>query len=169
MLFRSDDVSFATVLQATTCLAAWALGVSLHASVVKTGFEVSQAVATSLITMYSKSGHLDDASRVFEVAEGHLSIMSWTSMITAFQQHGQAGQAINLFETLLKNGIMPDHITFVSVLSSCSHSGLVEQGRKYFSLMTKVYKLTPRSEHYGCMVDMFGRAGLLGEIGRAHV
>ncbi|CAM0881029.1 unnamed protein product [Alopecurus aequalis] len=158
-----DDVSFATVLQAIACLPAWALGASLHASVLKTGFEVSQVVARSLITMYSKSGHLDDAHRVFEVAEGHLSIMSWTAMITAFQQHGQVGQAINLFETLLKKGIMPDHITFVSVLSSCSHSGLVEQGRKYFSLMTKVYKLTPRSEHYGCMVDMFGRAGLLGE------
>jgi pentatricopeptide repeat protein len=158
-----DDVSFATVLQATACLAAWALGASLHASVVKTGFVVSQAVASSLISMYSKSGCLDDARRVFEAAEGHLSLMSWTAMITAFQQHGQAGQAINLFEMLLKKGIKPDHITFVSVLSSCSHSGLVELGRNYFSLMTKVYKLTPRSEHYCCMVDMFGRVGLLGE------
>uniref|UniRef100_A0ACD5VQ31 Uncharacterized protein n=1 Tax=Avena sativa TaxID=4498 RepID=A0ACD5VQ31_AVESA len=158
-----DDVSFATVLQATACLAAWALGASLHACVVKAGFVGSQVVARSLVSMYSKSGRLDDARRVFEVAEGHLSIMSWTAMITAFQQHGQGGQAINLFETLLKKGIMPDHITFVSVLSSCSHSGLVELGRKYFSLMTKVYKLTPRSEHYCCMVDMFGRAGHLGE------
>jgi pentatricopeptide repeat protein len=158
-----DDVSFATVLQATACLAAWDLGASLHAAVEKTGFVVSQVVARSLINMYSKSGCLDDARRVFETAQGHLSIMSWTAMITAFQQHGQGRQAINLFEILLKKGIMPDHVTFVSVLSSCSHSGLVELGRKYFGLMTKVYKLAPRSEHYCCMVDMFGRAGLLGD------
>lgn len=158
-----DDVSFTTALQASVCLAEWALGVSLHASVVKTGFLVSQGVATSLITMYSKSGRLDDARSVFDVAENHLSIMSWTAMITALQQHGQGGPAIDLFETLLEKGIMPDHITFGSVLSSCSHSGFVEKGRRYFSLMTQVYKLTPWSEHYSCMVDMFGRAGLLGE------
>ncbi|XP_071684262.1 pentatricopeptide repeat-containing protein At1g08070, chloroplastic-like isoform X2 [Lolium perenne] len=161
-----DDVSFATVLQATACLAAWDFGASLHAAVEKAGFVVSQVVARSLISMYSKSGCLDDARRVFEAAQGHLSIMSWTAMITAFQQHGQGRQAINLFEILMEKGIMPDHVTFVSVLSSCSHSGLVQLGRKYFSLMTKVYKLAPRSEHYCCMVDMFGRAGLLGEAKR---
>jgi pentatricopeptide repeat protein len=84
-------------------------------------------------------------------------------LITALQQHGQGVQAIDMFETMLEKGVSLDHVTFVSVLSSCSQSGLIEQGRKYFNLMTQVYKITPWSEHYASMVDMFGRAGLLGD------
>jgi pentatricopeptide repeat protein len=84
-------------------------------------------------------------------------------LITALQQHGQGVQAIDMFETMLEKGVPLDHVTFVSVLSSCSQSGLIEQGRKYFNLMTQVYKITPWSEHYASMVDMFGRAGLLGD------
>ncbi|XP_062234079.1 pentatricopeptide repeat-containing protein At1g08070, chloroplastic-like [Phragmites australis] len=171
MLFRSmvrdgvlpDDVSFATALQASASLSAWALGASIHASVVKTGFLDSHGLACSLVTMYSKCGFLDDACRAFEGAEDHLCVTLWTAMITALQQHGHGVQAIDMFETMLENGIPPDHITFISVLSSCSHNGLVEQGRKYFNSMTQVHKITPWSEHYACMVNMFGRAGLLGE------
>nr|CAB3476955.1 unnamed protein product [Digitaria exilis] len=170
MLFQSmvrdgvmpDDVSFATALQASACLLSRALGASIHASVVKTGFLDSDGIASSLITMYSKSGSLDDALRAFEVEE-RLCVMPWTAIITALQQNGHGVQAIEMFEQMLENGIPPDHITFVSVLSSCSHSGLVEQGRKYFNSMTQVHKITPWTEHYACMVDMFGRAGLINE------
>ena len=84
-------------------------------------------------------------------------------MITALQQNGHGVQVVDRFKKMLEHGIPPDHITFVSVLSSCSHSGLVEQGRKYFKLMTQVHKITPSTEHYACIVDMFGRAGLLSE------
>ncbi|KAL5221875.1 hypothetical protein ABZP36_026588 [Zizania latifolia] len=158
-----DDVSFATALQASACLASCILGATIHASVVKTGFSDSPGLSSSLITMYSKCGCLDDACRAFNLAEDHLCVMPWTAMITALQQHGHGGQAIDLFETMLEKGIKPDHVTFVSVLSSCSHSGLVEEGRKYFNLMTQVHRITPWSEHYACMIDMFGRAGLLSE------
>jgi len=138
----------------------------MHASVVKTGFLDSDGVASSLLTMYSKCGCLDDAHRAFVGTKDHLHVMSWMAMITALQQHGHGMQAIDVFENMLENGIPPDHITFVSVLSSCSHSGLVEQGRKYFDSMTQVHKITPGNEHYACMVDMFGRAGLLTEAKR---
>ncbi|KAL6850419.1 hypothetical protein ACP4OV_021046 [Aristida adscensionis] len=158
-----DEVSFATALQASACLPTLALGASIHASVVKTGFLDSHGLASSLITMYSKCGCLDNARLVFDVVEDHLCVMSWTAIITALQQHGHGVEATNMFDTMLEKGIIPDHITFVSVLSSCSHSGLVEQGRKYFNLMTQVHKFTPWNEHYACMVNMFGRAGLLGE------
>ncbi|KAG0537375.1 hypothetical protein BDA96_03G143800 [Sorghum bicolor] len=174
VLFRSmvrtgtlpDDVAFATVLQASACMSAWAIGASMHASVVKTGFLDSDGVASSLITMYSKCGCLDDAHQAFVGAKDHLHVLSWTAMITALQQHGHGMQAIDVFENMLENGIPPDHITFVSVLSSCSHSGLVEQGRKYFDSMTQVHRITSWNEHYACMVDMFGRAGLLTEAKR---
>jgi pentatricopeptide repeat protein len=171
MLFQSmvrdgvvaDDVSFATGLQASACMLSWALGASIHASVIKTGFLDSDGIAISLITMYSKCGSLDDAFRAFQLAKDCLCVMSWTAMITALQQNGHGVRAVDMFEKMLENGIPPDHITFVSVLSSCSHSGLVEQGRKYFKSMTQVHNITPSTEHYACMVDMFGRAGLLSE------
>ncbi|CAL4976735.1 unnamed protein product [Urochloa decumbens] len=174
MLFHSmvregilpDDVSFATALQASACMLSWALGASIHASVIKTGFLDSDCIASSLITMYSKCGSLGEACRAFEVAEDRLCVMSWTAMITALQQNGHGVQAVDMFEKMIEHGIPPDHITFVSVLSSCSHSGLVEQGRRYFSLMTQVHKIAPSTEHYACMVDMFGRAGLLSEAKR---
>ena len=158
-----DDVSYATALQASTCMLSWALGASTHASVIKTGFFDSDGIVSSLITMYSKCGSLGDALRAFEVAEDRFCVMSWTAMITALQQNGHGVEAVDMFEKMLERGIPPDHITFVSVLSSCSHSGLVEQGRKYFNLMTQVHKITPSTEHYACIVDMFGRAGLLSE------
>ncbi|KAK8451969.1 hypothetical protein SEVIR_5G032200v4 [Setaria viridis] len=171
MLFQSmvrdgvvpDDVSFATVLQASACMLSWALGASIHASVIKTGFLDSDGIASSLITMYSKCGSLDDALRAFQLAKDRLCVMSWTAMITALQQNGHGVQAVGMFEKMLENCIPPDHITFVSVLSSCSHSGLIEQGRRYFNSMTQVHNITPSTEHYACMVDMFGRAGLLSE------
>ncbi|CAO2203267.1 unnamed protein product [Urochloa humidicola] len=161
--FVPDDVSFATALQASACMLSRALGASIHASVIKTGFLDSDGIASPLITMYSKCGSLGDALRAFEIAEDHLCVMSWTAVITALQQNGHGVQAVDMFEKMLENGIPPDHITFVSVLSSCSHSGLVEQGRSYFNSMTQVHKITPSTEHYACMVDMFGRAGLLSE------
>ncbi|CAL4950353.1 unnamed protein product [Urochloa decumbens] len=171
MLFQSmvrdgvvpDDVSFATALQASACMLSRTLGASIHASVIKTGFLDCVGIASSLITMYSKCGSLDNALRAFEVAEDRFCVLSWTAMITALQQNGHGVQAVDMFEKMLEHSIPPDHITFVSVLSSCSHSGLVEQGRRYFSLMTQVHKITPLTEHYACMVDMFGRAGLLSE------
>ncbi|RLN22882.1 pentatricopeptide repeat-containing protein [Panicum miliaceum] len=126
----------------------WALGASIHASVIKTGFLDSDGVASSLITMYSKCGSLGDALRAFEVAEDRFCVMSWTAIITALQQNGHGVQTVDMFEKMLEHGIPPDHITFVSVLSSFSHSGFVEQGCKYFNLMTQVHKITPSTEHY---------------------
>ncbi|RLM92146.1 pentatricopeptide repeat-containing protein [Panicum miliaceum] len=135
-----DDVSYATALQASACILSWALGASIHASVIKTGFLDSDGVASSLITMYSKCGSLGDALQAFEVAEDHFCVMSWTAMITALQQNGHGLQAVDMFEKMLEHGIPPDHITFVSVLSSCSHSGLVEQGRKDLEMGEEVAK-----------------------------
>ncbi|KAL5227662.1 hypothetical protein ABZP36_015927 [Zizania latifolia] len=160
-----DDVPFATALQASACLASCVLGASIHASVLKTGFLTRHGPSSSLITMYSNCGCLDDAQRAFEEAEDQLCVMSWTAIITALQQRGHGGrQAIDLVETMLEKGIKPDHISLVIVLSSCSHSGFVEEGLGCFNLMTQVHRITPWSEHYACMIDMFGRAGLLCEV-----
>jgi len=106
---------------------------------------------------------LGDANRAFEEIRDHRNVVSWTAMIAAFQQHGDGDRAIELFDEMLEEGIEPDYITFVCVLSACSHKGLIDQGFRYFGSMSKVYKIAPGREHYACMVDMLGRAGRLEE------
>ncbi|URE44969.1 PPR repeat [Musa troglodytarum] len=159
-----DEASFSTVLHALARLASWGQGAAIHTLVVKTGFASNRCVGSSLISMYAKCGSLDDAYRSFEEAEDRTNVVAWTAMITAFQQHGHGDDVIQLFEQMLREGVEPDYITFVSVLSACSHNGLVDQGFKYFYSMSP--KVTPGSEHYACMVDMLGRAGRLDEAKR---
>ena len=160
----SPDVStFCTVLQALWSIASWGHGATVHAQIIKTGSAMSRNIGSPLITMYSKCGSLGDANRAFEEIRDHRNVVSWTAMIAAFQQHGDGDRAIELFDEMLEEGIEPDYITFVCVLSACSHKGLIDQGFRYFGSMSKVYKIAPGREHYACMVDMLGRAGRLEE------
>ena len=96
-----------------------------------TMFLDSDGVASSLITMYSKCGSLGDALQQFEIAEDRFCVMSWTAMITALQQNGHGVQVVDRFEKMLEHGIPPNHITFVSLLSSCSHNGERTQGLQF--------------------------------------
>lgn len=84
-------------------------------------------------------------------------------MIAAYGMNGHGEDAVALFSQMQQAGLMPDHVTFISVLSACSHAGLVNEGRQYFDCMSQDYCITPRMEHYVCMVDLLGRAGFLNE------
>jgi pentatricopeptide repeat protein len=64
---------------------------------------------------------------------------------------------------MVNDGKRPDDITFVGVLSACSHAGLLDEGRKYFRLLSSVYGITPTMEHYACMIDILSKAGRLVE------
>ncbi|OAY62812.1 Pentatricopeptide repeat-containing protein, chloroplastic [Ananas comosus] len=161
-----DEASFSTALHAAAGLAVWAQGAMLLAVIVKSGFSENRCVGSSLITTYAKCGRLDDAYRVFEETKDQLNVVSWTSMIAAFQQHGHGDRVLQLFDEMLEKGIEPDYITFVCVLSACSHNGLVEQGLMHFDSMSRTYNMEPGSEHYACVVDMLGRAGRLDEAKR---
>ncbi|XAR63337.1 hypothetical protein NMG60_11023243 [Bertholletia excelsa] len=90
-------------------------------------------------------------------------VYSYTALIVGLAMHGQGQKALDLFNEMPKMGIKPDDVTYVGVLMACSHVGLVEEGRKHFSDMSTVYDLEPQTEHYGCMVDLLGRAGLMSE------
>ncbi|KAL5834177.1 hypothetical protein ACOSQ4_013674 [Xanthoceras sorbifolium] len=158
----ANEVSYSTVLHASASLAVLNQGTLIHNQIIKTGFVKNVRVASSLINMYAKCGSLVDASRVFEEIENH-NVVFWTTMISAYQQHGCANQVIELFEEMLGKGIKPDYITFVCVLSACSHSGNVEEGYAYFNSMIKVHGISPGHEHYACMVDLLGRAGRLDD------
>ncbi|MQL86706.1 hypothetical protein Taro_019244, partial [Colocasia esculenta] len=158
-----DEASFSTALYASAGLAALDQGASVHSQIVKTGFVKNPCVGSSLITMYAKCGDLEHALRVFQEMEGSRSVVSWTAMIKACQQHGRGNQVIDLFEKMLGEGLEPDYITYVCILSACSHNGLVDRGFQYFNSMSEVHGIDPGYEHYACMVDMLGRAGRLVE------
>ncbi|KAK8965736.1 Pentatricopeptide repeat-containing protein [Platanthera guangdongensis] len=158
-----DEASFSTVLHATASLAELLLGAEIHCQVVKLGFTENRCISSSLITMYSKCGSLEDAQVAFADAKHHLNVVSWTAMIAGLQQHGHADRVLQLFDEMLAAGLEPDSITFVCVLSACSHAGLIEKGFMYFASMSRDHRKIPANEHYACMVDMLGRAGRLDE------
>lgn len=157
---KPNSHTLAAVLSA---LASLEHGKQLHATAIRLGEVSSVSVGNALITMYSRSGSINDARKVFAQICSNRDTVTWASMIIALAQHGLGNEAIELFEMMLKSNLKPDHITYVGVLSACTHVGLVEQGKYYFNLMKIVHHIQPTPSHYACMVDLFGRAGLLEE------
>ncbi|KAL5820332.1 hypothetical protein ACOSQ3_022214 [Xanthoceras sorbifolium] len=160
---KPNNYTLAAMLSVSSSLASLDHGKQIHAVALRSGKASSVSVSNGLITMYSKAGSIDGARRVFDLIHCHQETVSWTSMIIALAQHGLGEEAIQLFEKMLALSIKPDHITYVGVLSACTHVGLVEQGQNYYNLMKNVHKIEPTRSHYACMVDLLGRAGLLQE------
>ncbi|CAM8951018.1 unnamed protein product [Rhodiola kirilowii] len=163
---RPNNFTIAAMLSVSSSLASLNHGKQIHASALRTGEVSSISVGNALITMYSKSGNINNAKCVFSQICLNRDTVTWTSMIIALAQHGRGDEAIDLFEKMLKQKIKPDHITYVGVLSACTHVGLVKQGRAYFSMMQTVHGVAPTISHYALMIDLFGRAGLLEEAHR---
>lgn len=153
---------FSSVLAASANVGALEQGRWIHAYVERNSVQVDAILGTSLVDMYAKCGRLDLASDAFEKTASK-EIFSWNAMIGGFAMHGHARDAIELFFRMEREKFSPDMITFVNVLSACSHGGLVKEGRRLFNLMKQEYGITPKVEHYGCMVDLLGRAGLFRE------
>ncbi|WOK95130.1 pentatricopeptide repeat-containing protein [Canna indica] len=158
-----NKVTVVSVLPAVTDLGALSKGRSIHAYLDKTGIEVDSKLGSALIDMYSNCGCIEDAVSVFmKIKQRELS--AWNSIISGLAAHGRARYAIHLFHKMRDEyKIIPNDITFTAILSACRHAGLVEEGRRMFHLFTDYYKLKPNIRHYGCMVDLFARAGCLKE------
>eukprot|EP01018_Ginkgo_biloba_P007201 Gb_03579 [translate_table: standard] len=157
-----DTFTFANVLAACADLAALEQGKRIHANAAKIGFESDVSVGSALVTMYSRCGSIEHARKMFD-GMCTRDVVAWTAMIAGCAQHGCGEEALQLFEQMQQAGMKPDHVSFVGVLSACSHVGLVNEGRWYFDSMSRDYGIVPRVEHYACMVDLLGRAGCLGE------
>ncbi|XP_011623123.1 pentatricopeptide repeat-containing protein At5g66520-like [Amborella trichopoda] len=123
---------------------------------------VNERVVAALIDMYAKCGEIRTALQVFEESTKQTA-SPWNAAISGLATHGCASDALDLFSRMEMAGIVPRDITFVAVLNACSHAGLVAEGQRYFELMRNYYGLVPTIKHYGCMVDLLGRAGLLKE------
>ncbi|RYR51611.1 hypothetical protein Ahy_A06g026589 isoform A [Arachis hypogaea] len=121
---------------------------------------LSVTMGNAIIDMYAKCGSIDAAAEVFKVMPVR-SLISWNSMIASYAAHGRAKQAIVVFDQMVSMGFRPDDVTFVSLLTACSHGGLVSEGQEYFDTMETKYGVKPKREHYSCMIDLLGRTGLL--------
>ncbi|BFG14015.1 hypothetical protein CerSpe_002890 [Prunus speciosa] len=119
-------------------------------------------VVTSLIDMYAKCGSIERATQLFKMIHKK-DLLCYSTMISAFANHGLGQDAISLFEEMKKEGIKPDCVSFLCILSACNHAGLVTEGRRYFKQMTVEYRIHPSEKHYACIVDLLGRGGCLKE------
>ncbi|KAJ4825589.1 putative pentatricopeptide repeat-containing protein [Turnera subulata] len=155
---RLDSYTFATVLSAFACVATLERGMEVHACAIRACLQHDVVIGTALVDMYSKCGRIDYASNFFDLMPTR-NVYSWNSMISGYARHGHGEKALKRFRQMKLAGESPDHVTFVGVLSACSHVGMVDEGFNHFKSMTQVYGLAPRIEHYSCMVDLLGRAG----------
>lgn len=157
-----DAITSVSVLLACGDLSALLLGRKIHEHVERKKLCPNLLLENALIDMYARCGCLEDARKVFDRMKFR-DVASWTSLISAFGLTGQGRNAVVLFKEMQDSGQNPDSIAFVAILSACSHSGLLDQGKIYFKQMTDDYKITPRIEHFACMVDLLGRAGRVDE------
>ncbi|XXG51805.1 hypothetical protein AAC387_Pa03g0296 [Persea americana] len=155
-----NHVTLVCVLSACAHTGSLEAGRAIHIYAMEIGPVSNTHVATSLIDMYAKCGDIETALEVFYKVQ-EKDIYCWNSIILSLAIHGFGEESKKLFDDMLSKGMKPDDITFIGLLSACSHAGMVEEGHRLFECMEKEHGLSPKAEHYGCMVDLFGRAGLL--------
>ncbi|XAR52232.1 hypothetical protein NMG60_11020181 [Bertholletia excelsa] len=157
-----DAFTFASLLSGAASIGALNKGEQIHARVLKSGLKSNQCVSNALISMYSRCGNIEDALQVFSQMEDR-NVVSCTSIIAGLAKHGFATKALDMFHEMLKAGVRPNEITYIAVLSACSHVGMIDEAWVHFNSMFKEHKLRPRMEHFACMVDLLGRSGFLEE------
>ncbi|XP_048447626.1 pentatricopeptide repeat-containing protein At3g03580-like isoform X1 [Pyrus x bretschneideri] len=156
-----DAATMLGILPVCSLLAAKQQGKEIHGCILRLGFNSDVPVGNALIEMYSSCGSLENSIRVYEHMRKK-DVVTWTSMCSAYGIYGDGVKAVRTFAEMEATGVLPDHLAFLAVIFSCSHSGLVEEGLAYFKRM-KNYKLEPRIEHFACVVDLLSRCGLLAQ------
>nr|GMC51671.1 pentatricopeptide repeat-containing protein At5g66520-like [Ipomoea batatas] len=151
-----------SALSACGSLGALDQGRWIHRYILKMQIPVSLNLGTALVDMYARCGSIEFSYEVFKNMP-RKDVVTWGVIIAGFAIHGHANRCFELLDEMICAGINPNSIIFASLLSACSYAGLVEHGFNYFHLMVNQYKITPSIEHYGCLVDLLGRAGRLAE------
>ncbi|KDP40035.1 hypothetical protein JCGZ_02033 [Jatropha curcas] len=157
-----DDFTIGAILHACSSLAVLAHGRMVHGYAIRRGFNSYLYVGNGLINMYAKCGDLDGSIRAFDDIYVK-DLVSFNAMLFAFGLHGKACRALQLFDDMVVSGIKPDKMTFIGLLTTCSHSGLIEEGRAIFDSIRLVHGLSYDADHVACMLDMLGRGGYLAE------
>lgn len=163
-LLQPNEATFVSILSACANLddaCALCLGKQVHGYLYR-NMESSVFLGTALISFYGKTGCLNYAIKVFDwmtVKE----TCAWNAIIGSMASNGREKQALHMFEVMKDSAFCPNEVTFVGVLSACARSKLVDLGLEMFRSMTRDFAIVPNMEHYGCVVDLLGRAGLLKE------
>ncbi|CAN6207215.1 unnamed protein product [Urochloa humidicola] len=156
-----DQFTFASALCACARLAALERGRRVHAVAAKSGVAGGNVFAASaLVDMYLKCGCPEDARRAFAAAPER-NVTTWTAAISGHGQLGRAAEALALFDRMADDGLRPNDVTFLAVLSACAHAGLVREGLRLFASMSAEYGIARRGPHYAAVVDMLARVGRL--------
>ncbi|KAL5208067.1 hypothetical protein ABZP36_032502 [Zizania latifolia] len=157
------ESSYASMINSCARLSSIPQGRQIHGQVVKDGYDQNVYVGSALIDMYAKCGNMDDARLLFDCMMTK-NIVAWNEIIHGYAQNGFGDKAAELFEYMLTTEQKPDAVTFIAVLTGCSHSGLVDKAMAFFNSMQSSYGITPLAEHYTCLIDALGRAGRLVEV-----
>ncbi|KAJ7943375.1 Pentatricopeptide repeat-containing protein [Quillaja saponaria] len=154
----SDEAVLVSILSACAQTGAMDVGIWIHRYLNRHKLPPSIRLSTSLLDMYAKCGNLNLAKRLF-VAMPKKDTICWNAMLSGLAMHGDGVSALKLFSEMEMAGVKPDDITFIAMFTACSYSGMAYEGLKVLDKMVGVYKIEPKSEHYGCIVDLLGRAG----------
>ncbi|ONK54890.1 uncharacterized protein A4U43_UnF10020 [Asparagus officinalis] len=161
-LFLPDEATLVSVVSACSQLGSLEHGNWVYSYIKKNNLNLTMPLGNALINMFSKCGDIRTAEYVFNQTTMKC-VITWTTMVSGLAFNGQCREALALFKRMCAEGIEPDDIIFITVLSACSHGGLTEEGQEIFNLMIKHYMIKPRIEHYNCMIDLLGRAGKFEE------
>ncbi|XP_031497201.1 pentatricopeptide repeat-containing protein At2g36730-like [Nymphaea colorata] len=157
-----NSITYVSLLSACSGLDSLRLGESVHNQIIVNGIGLDAPLGTALLNMYASCGKVNSAFQVFNGLVVK-NLATWTAMISASAKHGRAEETVALFSRMQLENFEPDSMAFTIILSACSHLGLVGEGRRLFDNMRDTFNIEPTMEHYGCMVDMLGRAGMLDE------
>lgn len=155
-----DKVTFLSILDACSMEVAEVDVTRLHTCFIGNDIELDSVLGSAFINVYGKCGKLKDALKMFKESPKH-KVDTWNALITVYAQNGNGKESLQLLFHMQREGIVPNAVTFVSVLCGCSHAGLVSEGCYCFHLLIEMQSIEPKAEHYNCMVDLFGRAGNL--------
>eukprot|EP00246_Nothoceros_aenigmaticus_P002176 TRINITY_DN12981_c0_g2_i2.p1 TRINITY_DN12981_c0_g2~~TRINITY_DN12981_c0_g2_i2.p1 ORF type:complete len:312 (-),score=45.38 TRINITY_DN12981_c0_g2_i2:451-1299(-) len=158
---QADIGTIVGLLQACGDVGGLEKGKEIHGLIPRLWHEpIDLSLGNALIDMYSKCGSMADALQIFELWPTKHSV-AWNALIAGYARQGESETVFSLFERMMLEGIHPTSVTLVSVLTACSHMGLVDKGQQYFNAMSSDYGINPTIEHYSCMVDLLSRAGQL--------
>ncbi|XP_008786549.3 pentatricopeptide repeat-containing protein At3g12770 [Phoenix dactylifera] len=158
-----DSRAIPSILHACGGIGDLIRGKEVHGRVIRClAFNSDTAIGNSLMDMYAKCGFLEGSHKVF-LSMHDRDLVTWSTLISCYGVHGKGKEALSLYKEMIACGLEPNCITFTSVLASCSHSGLIDEGRQVFDSIVNVFEVEPRVEHYACMVDLLGRSGSITE------
>ncbi|XP_068645396.1 pentatricopeptide repeat-containing protein At3g09040, mitochondrial-like [Aristolochia californica] len=164
---KPDEFILGSVLNACSSLTDFGLSKCIHSFVIKMGYEDQVCVASSVIDTYAKCGDIASSRMAFNKLSNNTDPILYNTMITACAQHGLFLEIVELFKKMKLYNLKPTHATFVSVISACSHLGLVDEGRRIFDSISSIHGMDPSKENFGCFIDLLARNGFLEEAKHA--